>query len=324
MAAVRLALERRGCEVTPALGETIDQTVVRFVRARNLNVDKAAEMLARDQEWRRVHQVDALRSQTAESVLGCDLAHLQAVLPHKCVGCDRSGRPVIYKHFGAQCMLSALLPHTSVDRLLRYNTWINEQYVAALAAAGADKWTLVRQHAACTLHHRPHMHVQLVDTLLILALRSPCIHAPPPTTPRPAFIHYSQVIDASGWHPGLFDGTAYAVLKDMASTDSDHYPERLQSLTIINSPALLAFAWKVHRLHQTHPAPCSLLCALAVLRGPGVHCCVHHRERPTAFRSLYIHHLTGVVRSSGDPHVARSRHTTKGGLHLQGQRQCGA
>ena len=30
----------------------------------------------------------------------------------------------------------------------------------------------------------------------------------------------------------------------MASTDGDHYPERLGSLVVINAPAVLSWAWK--------------------------------------------------------------------------------
>ena len=33
----------------------------------------------------------------------------------------------------------------------------------------------------------------------------------------------------------------------MAAVDADHYPERLASITIVNAPRLLAFAWRVIR-----------------------------------------------------------------------------
>lgn len=31
----------------------------------------------------------------------------------------------------------------------------------------------------------------------------------------------------------------------MATTDSDHYPERLGTMVIINAPSMLSFAWNV-------------------------------------------------------------------------------
>lgn len=53
------------------------------------------------------------------------------------------------------------------------------------------------------------------------------------------------IIDAKGWHLGLATSDAFAYIKAMASTDSDHYPERLGRLIVINAPGVLSFAWRV-------------------------------------------------------------------------------
>ena len=53
------------------------------------------------------------------------------------------------------------------------------------------------------------------------------------------------VIDAKGWQPGLIDRTALRVLKSMADTDADHYPERLGGLVVVNAPASLALVWRI-------------------------------------------------------------------------------
>jgi hypothetical protein len=53
------------------------------------------------------------------------------------------------------------------------------------------------------------------------------------------------VIDAEGWGLRLATSDAYAFIKGMASTDSDHYPERLGNMIIINAPYVLSIAWKV-------------------------------------------------------------------------------
>jgi hypothetical protein len=53
------------------------------------------------------------------------------------------------------------------------------------------------------------------------------------------------VIDAAGWKMKLATGDAYTFIKGMASTDSDHYPERLGMLIVINAPSMLSVAWKV-------------------------------------------------------------------------------
>lgn len=53
------------------------------------------------------------------------------------------------------------------------------------------------------------------------------------------------IIDAQGWHTGLAVSDAFTYIKGMATTDSDHYPERLGRLLVINAPFALSFAWKV-------------------------------------------------------------------------------
>lgn len=53
------------------------------------------------------------------------------------------------------------------------------------------------------------------------------------------------IIDAKGWHIGLATPSAMGFLKRIAAVDSDHYPERLGRLIVINAPYMLAWSWKV-------------------------------------------------------------------------------
>jgi hypothetical protein len=53
------------------------------------------------------------------------------------------------------------------------------------------------------------------------------------------------VIDAAGWNMSLATSDAFAFIKGMATTDSDHYPERLGTMLIINAPSVLSFAWRI-------------------------------------------------------------------------------
>ncbi len=57
----------------------------------------------------------------------------------------------------------------------------------------------------------------------------------------------TAVFDASGWRIGLATRQAYSFLKGMADLDSAHYPERLGQIFIVNSPYMLAAAWRVIR-----------------------------------------------------------------------------
>jgi len=60
-------------------------------------------------------------------------------------------------------------------------------------------------------------------------------------------VQWIVIIDAKNWSPTLFDSTAYKFLKSMAKIDSDHYPERLGGMVVVNAPAALAFCWRVVR-----------------------------------------------------------------------------
>ena len=53
------------------------------------------------------------------------------------------------------------------------------------------------------------------------------------------------VIDAAGWSMKLATSDAFTFIKGMATTDSDHYPERLGTMVVINAPSVLSFAWRI-------------------------------------------------------------------------------
>ena len=136
------ALERLA-DFTPPPGETREQTRDRYLRAHGTPASAAAKLEATI-AWRRSHHVDELRAKPGAEALGCDVIHLQRVLPHALPGTrSKRGLPLIFKHFGGQCALKRALEHTTVDHLYTYNTWLNEQYTNALAEAGVSQWVVV-------------------------------------------------------------------------------------------------------------------------------------------------------------------------------------
>ena len=145
LAELRELLVERELTVVPPPGESHTALLTRFLVARKLNVSKAADFLAADQAWRRDEKVDELREASAGEILKCDPALFHAVLPHTlpAVAVDRKGRPVIIKHFGAQCVLRSMRKHTEVECLCRYNWWLNEQYHTQLITLGATKWSVI-------------------------------------------------------------------------------------------------------------------------------------------------------------------------------------
>lgn len=53
------------------------------------------------------------------------------------------------------------------------------------------------------------------------------------------------VIDAAGWGLSLFTREATSYLRQISNIDSDHFPERLGRIIVVNAPYLLSVAWKV-------------------------------------------------------------------------------
>ena len=184
-------------EALPKQEKQRHDMIRRFLIARNYDTKRAAAFLDKHLAWREANLVDQRRHQSAESILGCDLVHMQTILPHATGGTDRHGRLLVYLHFGGQCELRKLLKHTKIENLMAYCWWLSESYVRKLDQLGTDQWC--------------------------------------------------SIIDAKGWHLGLFDGTAVRFLQGMHKIWSDHYPERLNRLIVVNAPATLAIAWKVIR-----------------------------------------------------------------------------
>ena len=144
--ALAAQLQAEGVSFVPPPGESRDDTLKRFLDARQGNVPKAAAFLAADAAWRDEQRIDELRALGAEEVLGgaAAVAGLLKVLPVAYgTGVDRLGRPIVYKHFGHQCKLSRMLDVTSLEQIYRYNAWLNEQLTLCLAEAAATKWTVV-------------------------------------------------------------------------------------------------------------------------------------------------------------------------------------
>jgi hypothetical protein len=193
------ALSARGVKPRPlGAGETKEDALLRYLRARHHNVEKAANQYAATIKWREEHRVDHLRTLTPDEALGAPVAGMRHFVPHAQTGIDRKGCPIIFKVMGANCRVKlAVEAGYSLDAIGRYNVWLNESYMDALAAAKAREW--------------------------------------------------SVVIDAAGWHLGLFDSYGFKFLKQTATTDSSHYPELLSTMLIVNAPPVLAVAWRVIR-----------------------------------------------------------------------------
>jgi hypothetical protein len=193
--------------------------MLRFLRARNFDVQKSLDLYRKDQEWRRstfitdppkggvkvaLCSIGELRHQTAQDVLEChDKEKLQkffSYFQNWVQGYDRELRPVSWRKFG-RLETWSVLKLTTMENLARFHAWESEQALR-----------MMRQQSDVSGYN--------IETFAI-------------------------VCDLEGWHLGLATSEAFTFIKHLASIDSDHYPERLGRCVIINAPKTLSISWKV-------------------------------------------------------------------------------
>ena len=105
--------------------------LLRFLRARKLNVDAAHEMVMKNHEWRTEEKISELADKDARDVLGCEVEAIWPYLPCWMQGEARNGQPVIYKEWG-NFKYKEISIHTTTPDFVRYHVWMNEMGSRAL------------------------------------------------------------------------------------------------------------------------------------------------------------------------------------------------
>jgi hypothetical protein len=104
--------------------------LLRFMRARNFDVQKAYKMLEEDLDWRKKNS-DWLCLQNAEEVLEADPNRIYKLFPTWFQGFDKEQRPVSWKCFGRFDL--TIFDICDVDHLLHFHVWETEQLLAKAA-----------------------------------------------------------------------------------------------------------------------------------------------------------------------------------------------
>lgn len=153
-------------------------------------------------------------SSTIEWRASFGVERLRKLTPAEALGCDVS-------------ILRAMLPHAQVGR----DRW-GHPLIWKHMGANCRVRHAVDQGA--TLEGMERFNVWLNETYM------QALHAA-------GAREWSVVVDAAGWHIGLFDSHAFKFLQRTAKVDGSHYPELLHRMLIVNAPSMLALAWRVIR-----------------------------------------------------------------------------
>eukprot|EP00298_Acanthocystis_sp_HF-20_P016359 c21458_g3_i1.p1 GENE.c21458_g3_i1~~c21458_g3_i1.p1 ORF type:complete len:293 (-),score=101.58 c21458_g3_i1:59-937(-) len=107
--------------------ETIDHILLRFLRARNFNLQQALKMINDNVKWRKENNIMTITEESPSNIYKCDSQKIAAILPALHPGFDKQGRPVLFKKMGANCVIDTLLEETTVENLIRYHWWSQEK-----------------------------------------------------------------------------------------------------------------------------------------------------------------------------------------------------
>ena len=134
--ALKMAMLSRSDEIMRAKPEwaPLAEFYVRFLRSRCGNVGEAAALLERHLDWRTAIRADDLRTETADEVLGCDAALVDAHIPKWLRGRDHAGRPIQWTKW-KDVNVDKALASTALDKYLRYHAWKWVQTERALGDA---------------------------------------------------------------------------------------------------------------------------------------------------------------------------------------------
>ncbi|KAI6126482.1 CRAL-TRIO domain-containing protein [Pisolithus croceorrhizus] len=127
----------------PAEDARVSVVLMKFLRARNLNVDEAKAMFISTLRWRQSFDVEgAMKEQYPEEIFG-GLG--------KIYGKDKQGRPVVYNLYGATKDTGAF---NDVQRFLRWRVAFMEQSIALLDFETVDQAVQIHDYEGVGLFDR--------------------------------------------------------------------------------------------------------------------------------------------------------------------------
>jgi len=118
--------------------------LMKFLRARNLNVTDASAMLKDTLRWRKKFNVDGVVKEEFPAKVFGDLGHIY--------GKDKQGHPVTYNLYGANQDLKEVFGDT--ERFIRWRVALMEKGVALMDFENVDQMIQVHDYEGVTMSSR--------------------------------------------------------------------------------------------------------------------------------------------------------------------------
>ncbi|KAK0202730.1 CRAL-TRIO domain-containing protein [Desarmillaria ectypa] len=134
-----------GVKIDPAdpIDAKVSVVLMKFLRARNLNVNEARSMLVGTLRWRSEFDVEAAMKEEFPADIFYSLGHVY--------GKDKQSRPVVYNIYGAKNVKAAF---SDVRRFLRWRVSLMEKSLALLDFETVDQTVQVHDYAGVSLSSR--------------------------------------------------------------------------------------------------------------------------------------------------------------------------
>ncbi|PAV19650.1 CRAL TRIO domain-containing [Pyrrhoderma noxium] len=118
--------------------------LMKFLRARDLDVDKAKEMLVKTLKWRIEFKTDDLLNEEFPQDIFGNVGHIY--------GNDKEGRPITYNLYGGNKDLKAVFG--DVDRFIRWRVALMEKGIALIDFENIDQMIQVHDYEGVGLNSR--------------------------------------------------------------------------------------------------------------------------------------------------------------------------
>ncbi|KAG2423225.1 hypothetical protein HXX76_015482 [Chlamydomonas incerta] len=114
-----------------------DITLLRFLMARDFNVDKALAMYRDMRAWRQAEAINGLYQADPAGAQFPEMEALLEAYPHFTFNTDKFGRPVYVEMLG-RTDAAKLFEVITVERLIRYHCWTWERYLRCYLPACSE------------------------------------------------------------------------------------------------------------------------------------------------------------------------------------------
>ncbi|KAH8739453.1 SEC14 domain containing protein [Cryptosporidium ryanae] len=193
---------------------------LRFLKARQFNVDKATLMLRNYFTWREKNNISEIINNTQVPIK-------LELYPRAYHGVDKLGRPIYVDCIGISNIKKLLELYPEMNF---FNHWIYEyEFLVNVISTSCHIFNILKSNSQkCVINSANKEKVMNI-------LNSEYFEIQPFET--------LNIIDLNGFTLGNFDGSCRKIIKELVYISQNYYPELLGKMVVINAPSIFSIIW---------------------------------------------------------------------------------